>query len=225
VTSLRLAGGNVRYTEYATGAYKDSTTGATYDTHGAGITMGYFTPATVDWILAQRRGLPSTAEPLLTITNPTAQAVWLTGATNLNLAGSALALDQSVTQVAWTNTANKLAGIATGTNTWSVTNLPLTANRTNVIIVTGTTTSWAPACGGNTTFSQTLMVVSSPIQATLTLEGTTALLNWTGGGPPYRIQRATDLLAADWSDVLAHATPPVTLPVTGPSSFYRLVGQ
>jgi S-formylglutathione hydrolase len=219
VRALRLAGGNVRYTEYATGTYYG------YDTHTGSLLMAAATPAIIDWQLAQRRGAPSTAQPLLTITNPTAQTVWLTGATNLSLAGSALALDQNVTRVAWENTANHQTGVATGSNAWNVTNLPLTANRTNVMIVTGTSTSWAPACGGNTTFNDTLTVVCSPVQATLALQGTSALLNWTGGGPPFRIQRATDLIAADWMDVLSDATPPVILPVTGPCGFYRIVGR
>jgi predicted peptidase len=223
VRALRLAGGNVRYTEYVTGRYTDNS--GSWDTHTGGALMGLATPAIIDWLLAQRRGAPSTAQPLLTITNPATQAVWLTGATNLSLAGSALALDEIVTRVAWTNTANHATGGATGSNAWSVTNLPLTANRTNVVIVTATTTSWAPACGGNTTFNATLTVVCSPIQATLALQGTTALLNWTGGGPPYRIQRATGLIAADWTDVLSGATPPVALSLTNAIGFYRIVGQ
>lgn len=222
VRALRLAGGSVHYTEYITGAYSDNTANGT---HMGGMLMGMATPAIVDWLLAQRRGVPSTAQPLLTITNPTAPSIWFTGATNLSLAGSALALGENVTGVVWTNAATKQGGLAIGSNTWTIANLPLTANQTNVIIVTGTTTSWAPACGGNTTFSQTLLVVCSPIQAGLTLEGTTTLLNWTGGGPPYRIQRATDLIAADWSEVLSDATPPLILPVMGSSGFYRIVGQ
>ncbi|MHC1769261.1 MAG: immunoglobulin domain-containing protein [Verrucomicrobiia bacterium] len=213
VGELRAAGGSVRYTEYATGG------------HGGAIGTGALTPTIVEWLLAQRRGVPSTAEPLLTITNPTAQVAWSTGATNLSLAGSALALDQDVTQVAWTNTANKLTGVAEGFEAWSVADIPLVAGKTNGVIVTGTTASWAPTLGGTTTFSQTLMVVCSPIQATLTLDGTTALLNWIGGGPPYQIQRATDLLAADWTEVQSDAAPPVLLPVTGPSSYYRIIGQ
>jgi len=225
VRALRLAGCNVRYTEYVTGKYADSTGLGNGSGHFAGIFMGWATPVIIDWVLAQRRGGPSPAEPLLTITSPTAQAVWLTDATNLSLAGSALALNQTVTRVAWENTANKLAGVATGSNAWSITGIALTANRTNIILVTATTTSWAPAAGGNTTFNDTLTVVCSPIQATLALEGTTALLNWTGGGPPYRIQRANDLSVADWTDFLSDATPPVILPVTGPSGFYRVVGQ
>jgi predicted esterase len=224
VRAFREAGGRVRYTEYATGAYAD-TFGFSDGSHIGGILMGSATPTIVDWLLAQRRGVPSTAEPLLTITNPTAQAVWLTGATNLNLAGSAAALDQNVTRVAWENTANKLTGVAEGSNAWNVVGIPLVASKTNVVVVTGTTTSWAPACGGSTTFSQTLMAVCSQIRATLALQGTGALLDWTGGSPPYRVQRATDLLTADWTEVLSDATPPLVLPVTGPGGFYRIVGQ
>ena len=83
-----------------------------------------------------------------------------------------------------------------------MTGIPLVANKTNLIIVTATTTSWAPAYGGNTTFNDTLTVIQSPLRATLMLQGTNAVLNWTGGGPPYRVQRATDLAAGDWTDLL-----------------------
>ena len=186
--------------------------------------MGWATPAIIDWVLAQRRGVAATAEPLLTITNPT-QTAWLTGATNLNAAGSALALDEDVTGVSWENAANRLTGVATGANAWSVTGIPLVPGKTNAVVVTGTTTSWAPACGGSTTFNQTLLVVCSPIQATLAWQGTSALLNWTGGAPPYRIQRATDLIAADWTEILSDATPPLILPLTRPCGFYRIIGQ
>ena len=134
--------------------------------------MALCTPASVDWLLAQRRGVAPTNEPLLSITNPTRRRVLLTGATNLNLAGSAAALGRDVTRVTWTNFANNAKGVASGTNLWSVTNIPLVANKTNVIVVVATTTSWAPAFGGNTTFNDTLTVIQSPIRATLALQGT-----------------------------------------------------
>jgi len=51
---------------------------------------------------------------------------------------------------------------------WNATGFPLLADKTNVVIVTATATSWAPAFGGNTTFNDTLTVVCMPI--TLTLE-------------------------------------------------------
>jgi hypothetical protein len=213
VRSLRVVGGNPIYTEYLIGG------------HLNGIGMGMFTPVAVDWLLAQRRGVAPTNEPLLSITNPTLQAFLLTGATNLNLAGCAAALDRAVTQVAWTNSANNANGVASDSNLWNVTNIPLATNKTNVIAVVGTTTSWAPAFGGNTTFNDTLTVIQSPIRVTLGWQGTNALLNWTGGGPPYRVQRATDLVAGDWTDFLLNATPPVSLPLDGAAGFYRILGQ
>ena len=213
VTALRRAGGNPIYTEYVSGG------------HLGGIFMGVCTPAFVNWMLPQRRGVPGTAEPLVSITAPTEAAIYLTGMTNLNLAGSAAALDRNITQVAWTNFANNAKGVASGTNVWSVVNIPLVANKTNIVVVVGTTTSWAPAFGGNTTFNDTLTVVQSPIRATLTLQGTELILNWTGGGPPYRAQRATDLAAGDWTDFLPNVVPAVSLPLDGESGFYRIVGQ
>jgi hypothetical protein len=219
VRSLRTAGGNPLYTEYVSGGHLDTFTG-----FGA-MSVFYCTPTSVNWLLAHRRGAASTNEPLLSITNPTQQAVLLTGATNLNLAGTAAALDREVTQVAWTNFANNAKGVASGTNVWSVANIPLVANKTNVVVVVGTTTSWAPAFGGNTTFVDTLTVIQSSIQATLALQGREAILNWTGGGPPYRVQRATDFNVGDWTDFLPNATPPVTLPLNGQAGFYRIVGQ
>jgi hypothetical protein len=92
-------------------------------------------------------------------------------------------------------------------------------------MVTATTTSWAPAFGGNTTFNDTFAMVALPVRATLALEGSGATLNWSGGVPPYRVQRATDLTLGDWVDVLTDAVPPITLTLEGPAEFYRIVGQ
>ncbi|MGA2863416.1 MAG: immunoglobulin domain-containing protein [Verrucomicrobiota bacterium] len=213
VRNLRVAGGNPIYTEYQTGG------------HLGGIWMGMSTPAAVDWLVAQRRGVAPTNEPLLSITSPSEGPVHLTGATNLNLGGLAGALGRDVTQLTWENRANSKTGNASGSNLWSATGIPLQANRTNLVIVTATTTSWAPAYGGNTTFNDTLTVIQSPIRATVTWQGTSALLNWAGGGPPYRVQWAPDLAAGDWTDFLPNATPPVTLPLAGQAGFYRIVGQ
>ena len=213
VAALRGAGGNPIYTEYNSGG------------HAGGIGIHVLTPTVNDWLLAQRRGVAPTNEPLLSITSPTREAIHDTGATNLNLGGGAAALGRDVTKVAWENMANGAKGTASGTNTWSATGVPLKGNWTNLILFTATTTSWSLAYGGSTTFNDTLTVIQSPVRATLTLQGTNALLNWTGGGPPYRVQRATDLAAGDWTDLLSNAAPPVTLPLTDHAGFYRIVGQ
>jgi Immunoglobulin I-set domain len=218
VRSLRLAGGNPLYTEYGTFT--------SINPHYDSLSVALSTPAMVDWLLAQRRGLAPTHGPLLAITNPTPKAVLSTGATNINLAGSAAALTRAVTQVTWTNFANNARGVATGTDLWNVTNIPLVANRSNVVVVVGTTTSWAPAFGGNTTFNDALTVVQSPVRATLTLQATNAVLNWKGGGPPYGVQRATDLASPAWQTVagpMTNTSWPVT--PTNTAAFYRIQGQ
>jgi hypothetical protein len=143
----------------------------------------------------------------------------------VSLAGSAEALGYPVTQVTWKNNTTGRTGPTQGTNTWWASNLPLLANRTNTILVTATTTSWAAGYGGNTTFSDTLVVFCSPIRATLALQGSSALLSWSGGAPPYRVQQATELGKNDWTDLLTNAMPPLTLPRDGTAGFYRLLGQ
>lgn len=213
VRALRVAGWSVPYTEYMTGG------------HVNGILMGCSTPALGNWLLSQRRGAPSTAEPLLTISNPTAQPAWSTGATNLSLSGSTQIQGQRITTPSWENTANNAKGTASGSNVWSIAGLPLQLNRTNIIMVTATTTSWAPAYAGGTTFNATIAVAAYPILARVTSQGTNALLSWTGGAPPYRIQHATDLAAGNWADFLPNASPPVVLSPTSASGFFRVVGQ
>jgi hypothetical protein len=93
--------------------------------------------------------------------------------------------------------------------------------------VVATTTSWAPAFGGNTTFNDLLQVIQAPIRATLVWQGTNAVLNWTGGSPPYRVLFADDLTSGTWIELLPDATPPVTLPcpTDADGGFFRIVGQ
>ena len=212
ISAIRRLGGNPIYTEYATGGHVI-------------WTPAYNTPVLMDWVYAQRRGVTSTNEPRVRITSPTAEALWRTALTNPGLAGSAEALGQAVTRVSWTNFANNAKGVAAGNNPWSVTSLPLQVNKSNVVTVVAATTSWVPALGGSTTFNDALTAIQSPIRATLVLQGAEAILNWTGGGPPYRVQRATDLAVGDWTEFPTNATPPVILPLDGAAGFYRVVGQ
>ena len=212
IRALRLVGGNPIYTEYQTGG------------HFNGIFIGTMTPVIVDWVLAQRRGQPSTNQPLLTITSPTPEPLLTTAATNLALAGSAAALGQSVTRVTCTNLTYNLSASTSGTYSWTASNVPLRAGNTNLITVTAATTSWASAYGGETTFSDALTVFSSPIRASLSLGATGTLLNWTGGTAPFQVERATELTPADWIVILTNATPPVALPVGADAEYYRVSG-
>lgn len=211
VSSLRSVGGNPIYTRYQSGGHDIPQT-------------AYSTPGLVDWVMAQKRGLTSTTPPLVTITTPTAAASYVTALSALDLAGTA-AHYTNVLRVTWTNTVNQAGGTATGTNNWSVTGIPLQVAATNLIVITAWATNSITGFRGDTTFNTALAVVCWPIGATLTLEGTSALLNWTGGQPPYRVQRATDLIAGDWTDFLPDATPPVSLPMDGTAGFYRIIGR
>jgi len=154
IRSLRLAGGDAIYTEYLRGTHMES------------IAMGMVTPANVEWLLAQRRGAPSTTEPLLSITNPTAGTTYASSAATLDVAGSAAALGQPISRVDWTNTATHGSGVASGTNLWNVTSIPLVLPGTNLLIVTATTTSWSAGLGGTTTFNDTLTVIPAPLRVT-----------------------------------------------------------
>jgi hypothetical protein len=171
--------------------------------------------------MSQQRGKPSTEEPLLVITHPTSEPMHRTAAARLDLAGSAGARGQHVTQIAWENTANGSQGMAAGTNLWNVTAIPLAADRTNVVVVTATAV-WPSGAGGPTTFNSTLSVVCAPIHATLAVQGSTVTLSWTGGVGPFSVQWATDLGLADWTDYRTHAEAPVALPLEGAARFYRV---
>jgi hypothetical protein len=83
-----------------------------------------------------------------------------------------------------------------------------------------------PSCYATKARSATTpAVVTLALRATLVLQGSGATLNWTGGVPPYRVQRATDLTSGDWIDVLTNAVPPVTLTLERQAEFYRIIGQ
>ena len=52
-----------------------------------------------------------------------------------------------------------------------------------------------------------------------------ARLCWTGGVPPFQVQKATDLSAGNWQNILTNAVSPVVLPVEGDPGVFRILGQ
>jgi len=210
VEALRRNGRDALYTEYASGAHLDT------------IAQGWCTPAMADWLLALRRGQPSTNQPCLQI-SPPQQETFVTAATQLRLSGSASAEGQAVTKVTWENTANAAKGTALGTNLWNIPNLPLQPELTNLVVVTGVTTSWAPLYGGTTTFNNSVSVLSSPIRVTLRAQGSALTLSWVGGAPPFQIQRTTNLSDGVWETFVTNASAPVmTTQDVYYAAFYRV---
>jgi len=211
VQTLQQAGGHPIYTEFQTGG------------HPGGIGQGNMSPVIHDWLMAQRRGVASIDGPRLSITKPGSPELLVTSSATVDLAGSAQAIWETVTRVSWENLTTRAKGDAFGTDSWSVTAVPLKGNVTNVIVVTATTASGFPVNGGTTTFSDTRSVVSLPITLRLNRQGSGLALSWIGGTGPYRVQKATNLVPADWQDYLPNTQSPVTLEAHDPIGFYRVV--
>jgi hypothetical protein len=211
VQSWRAIGGNPIYTRYRSGGHVP---GAAYRTAGL-----------VDWVMAQKRGVISTNAPILSITRPAQEVVYTTGASTLNLSGSAFGLGQDVTGVTWLNMANNRTNTAVGTNDWTALDMPLEPDKTNTIVVAAAAKNAVLNGGGTTTFSTTLRVVSSPIRVTLASPLGAVFLNWTGGAPPYRVQQTIDPVLGPWTDVRTGAIPQIWLPRLEKHQFYLIIGQ
>lgn len=210
IADLRAAGGHALLTVYASGSHSEAVPAAAAAPH-------------IDWLFAQRRG--QVTSPSLAVTGHTSEIVYRTGASSLDLSGSARGFAQPVSKVSWLNQTLVRKGDATGTDAWSATGIPLVANLTNVIVVTATmNTTWA-TLPGTTTFNDTVFVFSSPLQVTLAFQGDQLILNWTGGAPPFRVQRTSDLRAPAWIDLGNDVIPPLTLPTPAGIEFFRVVGQ
>jgi hypothetical protein len=147
-------------------------------------------------------------------------------ATQLDFAGNAQAWGEVITQVKWSSSVTNKTGSGIATNNWLLTGVPLVPGKTNVIVVTAGTVSFAPAWGGATTFSATLPVlVDLPIGLAYQRLGESLTLDWAGGAPPYLLQHAPDPVGGSWQDTLTDAQPPVSIPLEGQSGFFRVLGH
>jgi predicted esterase len=219
IAALREAGGHPLYSEFNTGG------------HEGPMRIASCSPVVLNWLFAQRRGQPPPPPFAVEVVGPDGPPPPTTGASALGLAGSARTIAGTVTAVSWENRANRLKGAASThrqaeTTFWAINDLPLATGKTNVLIVTATLdTTWAPAFGGATTFSDTISVFSTPVRLGLRIQGHDAILDWTGGVPPFAVQRAPTVDAAAWEEVFSNVTPPVTVPALRPAQFYRVAGR
>jgi poly(3-hydroxybutyrate) depolymerase len=149
VWAVRQAGGNVIYTEYASGGH-------------AIWTPAYATPILMDWVYAERRGTFATNPPILTISSPTTDRLLPWTGAQLDLAGTA-SDGRAMTSVNWTNAQTRQFGTAVGTTNWVITNATFGSTFTNLLLVTGVGTSWYPSLGGRTTFNDVLFLIFPPM--------------------------------------------------------------
>jgi hypothetical protein len=74
-------------------------------------------------------------------------------------------------------------------------------------------------------YDAVIVNVMQTIRMNLVRSGTNVLLQWSGGGPPYRLERTTSLSLSNWSNVLTTNGTNVTLPISTGAAFYRVVAN
>ena len=74
-------------------------------------------------------------------------------------------------------------------------------------------------------YDAVVMNVASGITISGNRSGQSIALTWTGGSAPYSIERATSLPAVSWTPVITTNSMSATLPMTGPSGFFRVRSQ
>jgi hypothetical protein len=108
------------------------------------------------------------------------------------------------------------------------TNVTFTAtNQTNTVVsftAPGIYTFMFSAANGLHTpaYDAVMVNVVSLLRMNLTRSGTNVALKWSGGSPPYHLERATSLTLSNWSPVLTTNGTNATLPVNAGAAFYRV---
>lgn len=116
--------------------YVDSSSPLTSGQYGIGF---FGSGATLDDWQGGDLGAGDTTDPSVTITTPTSNATFSTGSATLTTLAGTCSDDVGVSQVAWINDRGG-SGTATGTTSWSVSNIALQTGA-NVLTVTCTDTS------------------------------------------------------------------------------------
>ena len=209
IRQLRAAGGNPIYTRYKTGS------------HGIWDTA-YNTPGLVAWVMEQRRGVPSSLSPLVSITTSNATEVSSTSS-SIDLTGTLSGGDVTVTNVVWLNSLNSSTGQVSGITNWSAADIPLTAGGTNVITITALGKPRVGALQPEISFNATLSLkLEDRIRASITAEGRSATISWTGGTPLYTLEVSTNLLTGGWTNFTSTPETNRTVFLSESAAFYRV---
>jgi len=74
-------------------------------------------------------------------------------------------------------------------------------------------------------YDAVVITVVQPINVALVRAGTNVNLSWTGGGPPYVLERATVLASNTWSSVVTTNQQRATAAIGATNEFFRVRGQ
>lgn len=123
IAALREGGGHPLYAEFNTGG------------HEGPMRVASCSPVVLNWPLAQRRGQPPVRPFAVEIAGTDGSPPSVTGASAIDLAGTASATLGAITNVAWAIRANQAKGAAATTTTqagktfWVVNDVPLASER------------------------------------------------------------------------------------------------
>lgn len=73
-------------------------------------------------------------------------------------------------------------------------------------------------------FDAVVLTVTSSIALTISSAGENVSLNWSGGSPPFVVERANELFPAIWSGIVTTSQQSVMLPRTNGAGFFRVRG-
>jgi hypothetical protein len=74
-------------------------------------------------------------------------------------------------------------------------------------------------------YDAVVFTVTQPIALTVARTGANLALTWTGGAPPYVIERADATIPPEWSSLLTTNVLAAQVPLNGTNSFFRVRGQ
>jgi poly(3-hydroxybutyrate) depolymerase len=211
IGGIRNSGGTPVYTEYASGGHVI-------------WSASYATPLLFDWMMAQKRGVPTNVPPFVTIKSPADQPFHATARSAVLLAGTAGDSTARVSQIAWANNRGG-SGTATGTNSWSVPTVALQPGA-NLITLMATGTAWVLAYGGNTTFSDVIQIqrTALPVLSVARTNGF-AKISWAGGAAPYSLERSTNVASGTWETILTTNTNSAGVPTDQTGAHFRVRSQ
>jgi hypothetical protein len=72
-------------------------------------------------------------------------------------------------------------------------------------------------------YDAVIVTVTQTINLTIARAGTNVVLNWTGGQPPYTVQRM-DALQGSWTNVISTNGQSLRLPIAGTAACFRVSG-
>ena len=74
-------------------------------------------------------------------------------------------------------------------------------------------------------YDAAVFTVTSAINVSIAPAGTNVNLSWTGGSPPFVVQKTDTLTADSWNDVVTTNAQNASVPMTNQTEFFRVKGQ